>query len=252
MDQTKTKFKLDSGMSKIRPNVLPKKIIKRLENIANEYMKDTNSRPVYIGRQAQLGKETRERYINSGLKYIIQASRPWIEKNIGKNFLIINSKSLIRRTWPMSETNSRQLGHNASNLTWHQDSNIKHKESPMLVLMVMMQDECGSVRPGLSIMEETTNNFESIYGYEGNKVEEFEDKVIEKYGRMRTYTPKLNAGDLLIFNGLTFHRTYSNEKMKKSRDALLIRIIKPKDASNFPNENNVIINLGESKEHDYD
>ena len=150
----------------------------------------------------------------------------------------------------MSESNSRQLGHNASNLTWHQDSNKIHKELPMLVLVIMMQDKCGSVRPGLSMIQQNTNKIEGVYGYEGYKVDEFEREMRGKYGRVKINTPILNAGDLLIFNGLTFHRTYAHEKMKKSRDAMLIRIIKPEHERNFTEHNNVIVNLKDIKKDD--
>ena len=48
-------------------------------------------------------------------------------------------------------------------------------------------------------------------------------------------------GDLLIFNGLTFHRTFSNQFMNKSRDALLVRIVKPEDAKKFAKGPHLII-----------
>ena len=43
-----------------------------------------------------------------------------------------------------------------------------------------------------------------------------------------------HAGDVILFNGLTFHRTFSNSKMTKHRDALLLRIVNPKHVANFP------------------
>ena len=59
----------------------------------------------------------------------------------------------------------------------------------------------------------------------------------------------LNRGDLLIFDGLTFHRTYSTEKMTGHRDALLVRLVKPQDRHNFVNRNDKVKGL--NIQHDY-
>ena len=73
--------------------------------------------------------------------------------------------------------------------------------------MVSLQDGAGINRPGLSILDKNTEKFEGIFGYEGNRVDEFEDKMREEEGQQNIVTV-LDRGDLLIFDGLTFHRTY--------------------------------------------
>ena len=108
-------------------------------------------------------------------------------------------------------------------------------------MMAFLQDGAGVARPGLSILECPTKQFEGIFGYEGNRVKEFEDSVMNKHGKLRVTSPKCDMGDLLIFNGLTFHRTFSNQFMNKSRDALLVRIVKPEDAKNFAKGPHLII-----------
>ena len=65
--------------------------------------------------------------------------------------------------------------------------------------------------------------------------------MIKRYGELKVKTPVLDAGDLLIFNGLTFHRTFSVESMKKHRDALLVRLIRPEDRKNFPDAKHYVV-----------
>lgn len=212
-----------------------------MEELANEKLKHKESRPIFINMENSLGRDLQTKYINCGMEQILESAKEILLENIGKEWLILTNKSLIRRTWPLSEEASLELRHNASNLTWHQDSNPKHQELPMVVLMVTLQDDCGGVRPGLSIINKEFKEFKGIYGYQGNKVKKFEENIKDEDGNIKRSTPLMNSGDLLIFNGLTFHRTYSTSKMKKKRDAFLIRVIKPEHESNFPKENNVII-----------
>ena len=232
--------KLKTGEFSIIRRVLPETIIDRLRATANQ-LKDIDSRPIYITNEMSLGKHTLERYANAGIKNILKHAGPLLKAMIGDEWLILANKALIRRTWPISETEACELGHNASNLTWHQDSNYKHGDNPMVVMMLSLQDGAGSTCPGLSILESPTNHFEGIFGYEGNKVKEFEDNVIKKQGQLKTAQPVINSGDLLVFNGLTFHRTFTNQNMNKHRDALLIRAVQPKHAKNFQKGPHLII-----------
>ena len=109
--------------------------------------------------------------------------------------------------------------------------------------MAFLQDDAGRTRPGLSILEAPTNHFEGIFGYEGNRVEEFEQQIQQEHGSFKVSNPTMNSGDVLIFDGLTFHRTFSSQSMKTHRDALLIRVIKPEHHINFQSSNNLIINF---------
>jgi ectoine hydroxylase-related dioxygenase (phytanoyl-CoA dioxygenase family) len=75
--------------------------------------------------------------------------------------------------------------------------------------------------------------FEGVFGYEGSRVESFERAMAERFDGLRVVTPLLNAGDLLLFDGLTFHRTYAHAAMDGHRDALLVRVVRPEHASHF-------------------
>jgi hypothetical protein len=234
--------RLKSGQYIVIRKALPEENIKKLENIA-EGLRTIKSRPIYISEECKLGGDIVERYESAGLKYIFKKAEPFINKMIGGQWLILSNKVLLRRTWPISEVEARQLGHNASNLTWHQDSNNKHQNNPMVVLMVSLQNGAGINRPGLSILDKRTEKFEGIFGYEGNRVEEFEEEMRGNDGQLKIVNPQLHRGDLLIFDGLTFHRTYSRKEMTSHRDALLIRLIRPEDRKNFPAGNHCMVKL---------
>tara|TARA_Y100001954_G_C15818921_1_gene608884 strand:+ start:1015 stop:1749 length:735 start_codon:yes stop_codon:yes gene_type:complete len=233
MDEKKqTRYELKTGEHIILKSVLPTENIEKLKEVANR-LQDSKSRPIYIANEKLLGEHTKKRYESAGMNFILKHAKPWIRRMIGEQILILTNKALIRRTWPLSEAEARNLGHNASNLTWHQDSNHKHGDKPMIVMMISLQDGAGVTRPGLSILQCPTNQFEGVFGYEGNRVDEFEKKITEQQGELRVTNPTLNSGDLLLFNGLTFHRTFSNQFMNDHRDALLVRIVRPEHAKNF-------------------
>ena len=232
--------RLRTGQHIVVKNALPEKYVKRLENVTEKLL-TIKSRPRYISEEELLGTDAVRRYERAGLGNIFEKAKPWIQDLIGPNWLILSHKVLLRRTWPISESKARNLGHNASNLTWHQDSNDKHQNKPMIVLMVSLQDGAGISRPGLSILDKKTEQFEGIFGYEGNRVDEFEEKMRGQDGQFNVVNPILNRGDLLIFDGLTFHRTYSTEKMTGHRDALLVRLVKPQDRHNFPAGNHCVV-----------
>ena len=225
---------LTTGDYVIINNVLPKIKINRLTQLAGQKLNNEESRPIYIHQEESLGKDIETRYRAAGVHVILQHAAPWLNHLIGPEWLILSNKVLLRRTWPLSEHQSRSLGHNASNLTWHQDSNPRHNDCPMLVMMVVLQNRSGVSRPGLSILKTPIHEFQGVYGYEGGRVDEFERKIKQEYGHLSIVTPDLNAGDLLIFNGLTFHRTYAHQAMKEHRDALLVRVVQPKHQHNFP------------------
>ena len=232
--------RLKTGQHVVVKNALPEKYVKRLEKVADS-LTTLKCRPKYISEENLLGTDAIGRYEKAGIGKIFERAQPWIQELIGRKWLILSHKVLIRRTWPISEAQAQNLGHNASNLTWHQDSNDKHQNRPMIVLMVSLQNGAGINRPGLSILEKETEHFEGIFGYEGNRVNEFEERMKEENGQLNMISPVLNRGDLLIFDGLTFHRTYSTKEMTGHRDALLIRLVRPEDRNNFPAGNHCVV-----------
>ena len=163
-----------TGQHIIIKNALPENYVERLEKVT-EKLVTTKSRPIYISEEPQLGANIVERYKSAGLKVIFRHAEPFINRMIGQKWLILSNKVLLRRTWPISEEKARKLGHNASNLTSPQASNNKHQNKPMVVLLVSLQNDAGINRPGLSILDKQTDKCVGIFGYEGNRVEKFDE-----------------------------------------------------------------------------
>jgi hypothetical protein len=224
---------LATGQHRLVRGVLPAPKRQRLQALADRQLNDRNQRPLYIAEHAALGATPQQRYRAAGVHCLLEAARPWLLASIGPRWLVLAGKALLRRTWPLAESEARSLGHNASNLTWHQDSNASHGNRPMAVLMAVLQDGAGARRPGLSVLEAPVRQFEGVFGYEGSRVESFERTMAERFDGLRVVTPLLNAGDLLLFDGLTFHRTYAHAAMDGHRDALLVRVVRPEHASHF-------------------
>ena len=216
------------------PRALPGVKLERLRQLARQHLQQPEDRPLRLAEQKALGATLRERYRAAGVFALLEAARPWLEASLGPRWLVLANKVLLRRTWPMAEGDALGLGHNASNLVWHQDSNASHGARPMVVLMTCLQDGSGTTVPGLSLLEAPVSEFLGMFGYEGKRVPAFERQIAERFGELRLVTPVLNAGDLLLFDGLTFHRTASNGAMTGHRDALLIRVVRPEDAVHFP------------------
>ena len=188
IDSKQQSNRLKTGQKVIIKHALPNDALNKLRQVADK-MNCVESRPIYIAREESLGATPLERYKSAGVTMILKKTAPIIEATLGKKWLILTNKVLIRRTWPISEEASRKLGHNASNLTWHQDSNFKHGDRPMVVIMAFLQDDAGRTRPGLSILEAPTNHFEGIFGYEGNRVEEFEQHIQQEHGSFKVSNP---------------------------------------------------------------
>ena len=93
------------------------------------------------------------------------------------------------------------------------------------------------------LLESATSQFEGVFGYEGNRVNEFEENVCKRDGHIRTATPTLNSGDLLIFDGLTFHRTFSHQNMNDHTQNLGI-IVNDRDGMDKSNDRS--LNLDEA------
>ncbi len=235
--------KLKTGQYITIEKSLPEIKIQRLLRIADQRFKKVSDRPLYIADEITLGDSVEKRHQLSGALAMLKKAKNLLQTNIGDEIAIIRQKTLLRRTWPMSEDHSRKLGHNASNLTWHQDSNPKHGNRAMIVLMASLQDGFGEQIPGLSIHNLEVNSFKGIYGYDGKKVEIFEKQAKEVDKNSQIKRPRLNRGDMIIFDGLTFHRTYATETMTSPRDALLVRVVKPKDTQNFGELQHIKLNI---------
>jgi hypothetical protein len=224
---------LQTGQHVRLPGVLPLPKLQRLRRLADLHLNRPGDRPLRLADQAALGASPEERYRAAGVQALLAAARPWLDATIGPRWLVLAGKVLLRRTWPLEESEARALGHNANNLVWHQDSNSRHGHRPMVVLMTTLQDGSGSVVPGLTLLEAPVRQFEGMFGYEGARVDKFKRQMAQQFGELRTVTPVLSAGELLLFDGLTFHRTVSNAAMDGPRDGFLVRVVRPEDAAHF-------------------
>lgn len=224
---------LQPGQHVRLPAVLPLPKLQRLRHLADLHLSRAGDRPLRLADQAVLGPSPEARYRAAGVQALLAAARPWLEATLGPRWLVLAGKVLLRRTWPLAEERVRDLGHNANNLVWHQDSNARHGDRPMVVLMTTLQDGTGAVVPGLTLLEAPVRQFEGMFGYEGGRVAQFEREMAEQFGELRTVTPVLSAGELLLFDGLTFHRTASHEAMDGHRDGFLVRVVRPEDAAHF-------------------
>ncbi|HEX2763727.1 MAG TPA: phytanoyl-CoA dioxygenase family protein [Allosphingosinicella sp.] len=142
---------------------------------------------------------------------------------------IVKKRALVRRTFPASRLQSHEG--NANNQHWHQDSNAQFNDRPMLTLWIPLQDVAGGMRPGLQLIDAPVAYFSNVHG-------DSSPTALQALGAMfpgvRAVTIEASAGDGIIFNGLTFHRTSTSASMVDHRDALLIRIIDRKSAASFP------------------
>lgn len=241
VERVRNLIKMQTGKYLITKSILDRENVKKLKELADQKLLHENTRPLYIAKEKSMGNSIIERYENAGITSALGKCSKIITREIGNKWLILENKVLLRRTWPMSKIKSEKINNNASNLTWHQDSNKRHRDKQMVVILCSLDDNFGIDKPGVQIMDTETNKFEGIYGYEGHKVWKFEREIMQRHGVLKLEMPTLDKGDGIIFNGLTFHRTYSTENMNYPRDALLIRIINPKDAKNFEAGQHLVI-----------
>ena len=144
--------------------------INKIKTLANKKLISKDSRPFYIAHENEFGDSIIERYKSTGVINAIKKCTDIISKEIGREWLVLENKVLVRRTWPMSKYKSEKLESNASNLTWHQDTNEKHQAKAMIVLMCGLDDGFSIDRPGLQLIDADVKTFRGIYGYEGGKL----------------------------------------------------------------------------------
>ena len=149
-----------------------------------------------------------------------------------RQFTVLTNRCLLRRTFS-GKFNPVKHG-NINNQMWHQDSNRSFDSKPMLTLWIPLQDGSSINRPGLQVSGLEPKIFNHRFG---DSCTESDLKAYYKVQDICPSTPSdLQAGDCLIFNGLTYHQTYLNSSMKLSRDVLLIRVCAKCDSKSFPGD----------------
>ena len=146
----------------------------------------------------------------------------------GSRPAILKRRSILRRTFP---TRGLPAQHgNANNQFWHQDSNARFNNAPMLTLWIPLQDHAGVVRPGLQFIDAPVAHFSLVHG---DSSPEVANVLAQMFPASRIVSPYAPAGTCLAFNGLTFHQTWTTPLMTAHRDAMLVRIIEARSAHLF-------------------
>jgi hypothetical protein len=187
------------------------------------------------------GQEAAEFLAKLGIMDLLQTIAREVQPDLGHSLTILGARTLLRRTYPI-RIEYKDPSRNMHNQDWHQDSNPAFGTRPMLTVWIPLQSESGISRPGISIMKAPINRFHPDFG-DGcvNAKAELEEEL----GDVEIETPLVDAGDAVVFNGLTFHQTFATEEMLHHRDVLLIRIVRSHEAGYFPadHKNDVVVRV---------
>jgi hypothetical protein len=151
---------------------------------------------------------------------------------------IIQSRCLLRRTYPTNCSSYTSPFENNNNQTWHQDSNGLLNNRRMITIWIPLQPGAGKICPGISICNAKPDRFSNWLG-DGCTWSELTSKYDEFI--LTESTPICSQGDAIVFDGLTYHQTYTSMQMQQHRDALLLRITEPQFIQYFPNADPLII-----------
>lgn len=181
----------------------------------------------------------------------IWEGKPWLKKAItsvakmlskeglfNNGIAIIQARCLLRRTYPINHFSSEKPYGNNNNQNWHQDSNARMNNRRMVTIWIPLQPGAGNTCPGISICNAQPDRFNTWLG-DGCCWEDLTSKYNEF--TLTETTPIVSQGDAVIFDGLTYHQTYTNIQMEQHRDALLLRFTEPQFIQHFPNADPLII-----------
>jgi len=210
------------------------KDIDELKNIFIKHIATHGSAPMELSRILDNEKfDIRELLLNlsrsvlCGIDRDPKLSNPAYE---GDEYVILMNRCLLRRTYAKRGNGSTLK--NRNNQHWHQDSNILFQNRPMLTIWVPLQEGAGTSIPGIEIADTNIDQFLPVLG---DGEENLERICLESASSNQSSAVAcVGAGGCVVFNGLTFHRTYTTIKMAGFRDALLVRICPKIHASYFP------------------
>ena len=219
---------VETGSYKIRRTVIDSVTLKNLITLSDNYHQDSRKAPLSLGSNTDSRK-----YFNIELvMHILEDVLKFDGINLlgHKTFTVLTSRCFLRRTFP-GQFDAVMHG-NINNQMWHQDSNSLFNSKPMLTLWIPLQNGSSLTRPGLQLSGLKPNIFNHRFG---DSCSESDLKSYYHVENIQSTVPyKLEAGDCLIFNGLTFHQTYLTPSMRFSRDVLLIRVCAKNDSISFP------------------
>ena len=157
------------------------------------------------------------------------------------DLVLLMNRCIIRRTY--SRTSNNLIIRNRNNQHWHQDSSLQFQSRPMLTIWIPLNNHAGKLVPGIEIADIEVNYFSSLSGDEAIDIASIGKEL--SISSICTSVPLVSAGGCVVFNGLTFHRTFVNNSMNGFRDSLLLRITPSEHAAFFPGNRNsdITINL---------
>ena len=229
---------LETGKAVVIEGLLCDSQTANLRNECESHFRKKGLPPLVIAREQVISCViSNPVFLNSAsallLRYKKQSMKP-------TNLAVIENRCMLRRTYC---TRPNRYS-NANNQLWHQDSNEIFRDRPMLTFWVPLQEGCGSDKPSLEFLNLANIPFNHILGNNSSKMD-----LVKHYQPKNLSTfiiDNVRAGDAVVFNGLTFHQTYTRPNMTQSRDALVIRICDPDDEEHFPGitSDPVILRLG--------
>lgn len=214
-------------------NALSANCIEQLNTICDRCFPNPGIPPVQLQTIAD-EQRSLELFTELGIVNLIKYLAKEIQPKLGSSLTILGTRTLLRRTYPIG-IKYQVPSINMHNQDWHQDSNPIFGARPMLTIWIPLQNKSGTSRPGISIMKAPINRFHANFGDGYTKAK---SELEKEFGKVEIEIPLVNAGDAVVFNGLTFHKTLSNKKMMYHRDALLIRIVRSHEAKYFPTNRN--------------
>ena len=221
---------VQTGTYKVYRSILDSPKLDSLIDISESYHQDSRQPPLSLDSSFSKGTEFNLDLITGILRNLLSFS----EVNLldHKRFTVLSQRCFLRRTFP-GEFNPIKHG-NINNQMWHQDSNRLFGSRPMVTLWIPLQNGTAHCRPGLQISGLTPSIFNHRFG---DSCSESDLRSYYNVNDIKSAVPSdLQAGDCLIFNGLTFHQTYSSDSMNQFRDVLLIRFCAKCDANFFPGD----------------
>lgn len=163
----------------------------------------------------------------------IESVKPDLVLSLGVRCSLVLDKLSIRRTKPNGGISlEAATAVKSPYFGWHQDSNPIYKEKSMFVMWIPLEDDCGIDRPSISILKSkvasrTYNTELNSWRFDGSQDSTSDNEILNYYhGKSSDFHDvKCNLGDIVVFDGLTFHKSSSSPDMVLSRSAIVARFI---------------------------
>lgn len=223
---------IPTGEFHVVKQALDQCVLERITSIANNYLSQSGRPPVVINQIDGFEYTFLRSVIYSFARSVllsIGVDRQLLD--LGDYSLLMN-RCLLRRTYSRGQWLEEYR--NKNNQHWHQDSNVLFGVHPMLTIWLPLQHGAGISRPGIELSSMDISEFSVHYGDSTPLIGD----VAQAYGlpHHSETVPTIPYGSAVVFNGLTFHRTFVSDAMTGYRDALLLRLCRTCDRHLFPGD----------------